>query len=73
VIPEQGRDERATFVQSAGRLAGMAGVLLGWLPDEFWAATPAELACVLQAMTGEGEATLCAAEVERLKAMFPDG
>ena len=30
------------------RLAGLAGALLGWRPDEFWRATPAELAAVLE-------------------------
>lgn len=35
------------FGPGAGRLAGMAGRWLGWRPDEFWRATPAELAAVL--------------------------
>ena len=37
------------FADGAGRLAGLAGWLLGWRPDEFWRATPAELASVLKA------------------------
>jgi hypothetical protein len=62
-----------TFGESAGRLAGLAGALLGWRPDEFWRATPAELACVLRAMMGqEGEAA-GAADLARLREMFPDG
>jgi tail assembly chaperone len=38
------------FAASAARLAGLAGALLGWRPDDFWRATPAELAAVLGAM-----------------------
>jgi hypothetical protein len=30
----------------------MAGALLGWRPDEFWSATPDELAAVLEALAG---------------------
>ena len=32
---------------AARRLAGVAAKLLGWRPDEFWAATPAELAVAI--------------------------
>lgn len=35
------------FGTSALRLSGLAARLLGWRPDEFWSATPAELAAVL--------------------------
>ena len=42
------------FAEGAGRLAGIAGWLLGWRPDEFWAATPAELALSLSPGAGEG-------------------
>ncbi len=61
------------FSESAARLAGLAGALLGWRPEEFWAATPAELAAVLAALTG-GEG-LCATPVDlaRLMEMYPDG
>ena len=31
----------------AARLAGLAARLLGWKPQEFWQATPAELAATL--------------------------
>ena len=41
------------FAEAAGRLAGIAGWLLGWRPDEFWRATPAELASVLRAARGQ--------------------
>lgn len=36
-----------SFGPGAARLAGLAGRLLGWRPDEFWRATPAELAAIL--------------------------
>jgi Phage tail assembly chaperone protein, TAC len=62
-----------TFCECAGRLAGMAGALLGWRPDEFWRATPAELIAVVRALApGAGEG-LAPGEFERLKEMFPDG
>ncbi len=61
-----------TFGESAGRLAGLAGALLGWRPDEFWRATPTELAGVLRAMAGDDGAAAGAADLARLKEMFPD-
>ena len=62
------------FSEAAGRLAGLAGALLGWRPDEFWRATPAELAAVLRALTGGGDAApVTGDELARLKEMFPDG
>ena len=36
-----------TFGEGAVQLAGLAGRLLGWRPEEFWRATPAELAAIL--------------------------
>lgn len=63
------------FSDSAGRLAGLAGALLGWRPEEFWRATPAELAAVLAAMApGEEEgAGMSPAELSELMERFPDG
>ena len=61
------------FSDAAGRLAGMAGALLGWRPDEFWRATPAELAAVLAALTGASAAPVTRAELARLEERFPDG
>jgi hypothetical protein len=60
------------FSEAAGRLAGMAGALLGWRPGEFWNATPAELAAVLGAMSGGGAAIASAADLARLKEIYPD-
>ena len=62
----------ARFSDSAERLAGVAGALLGWRPDEFWRATPAELGAVLEAMVGPGEAPASPADVARLMEQFPD-
>ncbi len=45
------------FGPGAQRLAGLAAQLLGWRPDDFWAATPAELAAILSpALPGAGQA-----------------
>jgi hypothetical protein len=61
------------FSENAGRLAGLAGALLGWRPEEFWRATPAELAGVVRAMIGGDDAKAAgAADLARLRAMFPD-
>jgi hypothetical protein len=54
------------------RLAGLAGALLGWRPDEFWRATPAELATVLKALTPDQQG-ISAEDLARLKEIFPDG
>ena len=61
------------FSEAAGRLAGLAGALLGWRPDEFWGATPAELAAVLGAMMPERGDAATAADLARLMERFPDG
>jgi len=62
------------FRDDAGRLAGLAGALLGWRPAEFWRATPAELAVILGAMTGAGYGPGADRDdLHRLKRMFPDG
>ena len=61
------------FSDSAGRLAGLAGALLGWRPDEFWTATPAELAAVLAALAPAAPAAASGEDLARLKEMYPDG
>jgi uncharacterized phage protein (TIGR02216 family) len=50
----------------------MAGALLGWRPDDFWKATPAELAAVLGALGSESGAA-APVDLEALMRMFPDG
>lgn len=61
------------FTTAAARLAGMAGAAFGWRPDEFWRATPGELAGLVRAITGETSAPPDAATLARLREAFPDG
>lgn len=63
-----------SFSTGAGRLAGVAAWLLGWRPDEFWRATPDELAGVMAAVRGEAGVVegVDGAELARLKELFPD-
>ena len=63
----------AEFAEAASRLAGAAALLFGWRPDEFWRATPAELAAVLAAMKDETAPAIGRAELERLMEAHPDG
>ena len=52
-------------------LSGLAARLLGWSPDEFWRATPAELAAAFgEPAPGDG---MLSDELERLREQFPDG
>ena len=62
------------FAEGAARLAGVAGWLLGWRPDEFWRATPAELGAVLRAARGENapDAGVDGADLRRLMQGMPD-
>ncbi len=64
-----------TFADAAARLAGAAGALLGWRPGEFWAATPAELGCVIRALSGDDASVAPpdSATIRRLMEAFPDG
>jgi uncharacterized phage protein (TIGR02216 family) len=62
----------ARFTNAAARLAGLAGALLGWRPDEFWRATPAELGAVLAVLAGPREAGVTRGELAGLMARFPD-
>lgn len=65
-----------SFSASAARLAGVSSVLLGWRPEEFWRATPEELATVFAALAETGaserEAPPDAGAMARLMARFPD-
>lgn len=53
------------FGPGALHLAGLAGRLLGWRPDEFWRATPAELAAIL-APAAESAAPLTRMDLSRM-------
>lgn len=61
------------FSEAAARLAGLAGALLGWRPDEFWNATPAELGAVIGALAGPAEEPVARADFKSLMERFPDG
>ena len=60
------------FVELAVRTAGQTTLLLGWLPDDFWNATPAELATILAALSPRGDAADGTTLTQLMKA-FPDG
>lgn len=61
------------FADSAARLAGSAGAMLGWAPCVFWAATPAELAGIFQALGPSAETPAPPERIALLKEQFPDG
>ena len=59
------------FGEHAALLFGVSARLLGWSPDQFWEATPAELAAAIgEPVPGDG---MMSDELERLKVQFPDG
>jgi uncharacterized phage protein (TIGR02216 family) len=60
------------FAESAAKLAGPTGLLLGWRPDDFWNATPAELATILAAASTEADA-VDGQMLNQLMEIFPDG
>lgn len=59
------------FGTSAARLSGASARLLGWKPDEFWSATPAELTIALSG-GAETSGGIQRDEMEALVARFPD-
>ena len=59
------------FGEAAARLCCAASMLLGWRPDEFWNATPAEMAMALQPPKGAAEGPDPTA-IEELRRRFPD-
>lgn len=61
------------FAQTAIRLAGLTAVLLGWRPDEFWAATPAELLVIIAALMPDTADRADHTLIAQLKEQFPDG
>ncbi len=62
-----------TFTEYALKLCGQSALLLGWRPADFWAATPAELACVLAAMAPQINAPPEADDIQKMMEQFPDG
>lgn len=63
------------FAPNAARLAGLAGAILGWHPAEFWVATPAELATIIDALGARNPQSdpPTASAIAQLMEMFPDG
>jgi hypothetical protein len=60
-----------TFGEAAARLSGAASLLLGWRADEFWNATPTELALALD----RGERAVGGPDLKTIQALqnrFPD-
>ena len=60
------------FANAALKLCGQCALLFGWRPHEFWDATPAELACVLAAYAPRDETLPNAADLQKLREMYPD-
>ncbi|MCW2364286.1 MULTISPECIES: phage tail assembly chaperone [Sphingobium] len=66
----------ACFAEVARTLAGQAGLLLGWRPDEFWRATPAELAdalAVLRDLAGPQVTPFDRSALAKMMERHPDG
>jgi uncharacterized phage protein (TIGR02216 family) len=60
-----------SFADTALHLAGQAAMLLGWRPDEFWQATPAELATTLAAFA-PADAAADHSLLEQMMEQYPD-
>lgn len=61
-----------TFADVAAQLAARTALILGWRPDDFWNATPAELLGILQAVAGGGDTPPSADALRELMMRFPD-
>jgi uncharacterized phage protein (TIGR02216 family) len=61
------------FAERASAIAGWAGAVLGWSPDQFWRCTPAELVAVLDTLTPRDAAPADAALLAAMTERFPDG
>jgi len=61
----------AAFGEAAARLNSAASMLLGWRPDDFWNATPAELALAL-APPGDAREPPDMTTIDALRRQFPD-
>lgn len=65
-------DER--FGPAALVLAGVTARALGWRPDDFWAATPADVAAALAAWRDEDDAAgVARTDLAAMMEQFPDG
>ncbi|WP_428678803.1 phage tail assembly chaperone [Sphingopyxis sp.] len=62
------------FGSAALVLAGVTARVLGWRPDDFWMATPADVAAVLAAWReGRGDGGLDRMGLAAMMEQFPDG
>lgn len=66
------------FRTSAARLAGLIPATIGWSPDQFWNATPAELAAILNTLStasraDQGAEPLDKTQLEKLKETLSHG
>lgn len=61
-----------SFAETAHRLAGQTAMLLGWRPDDYWNATPAELQAILNAMPRPDEDAVDGSMLSALMQQFPD-
>lgn len=67
------QDQAGSFTAQAIRLSGQMALLLGWTPQAFWDATPAELNAILAAVTPAVDRPPDAAIINKLREQFPDG
>jgi len=63
----------ACFSEAAARLAGTVPLLLGWPPDAFWTATPAELAAIFAPIPAGDPVPLSRGEFDALMERERDG
>jgi uncharacterized phage protein (TIGR02216 family) len=61
------------FAEAALRAAHLAAAALGWRPDEFWAATPAELVTALGLDAPPADSPVGAGVLAELMERYPDG
>lgn len=65
------QDER--LGSAALALAGVMARVGGWRPDEFWAATPADVRAVLAGWAAEDAPAFDRAALAAMMEAFPDG
>ena len=54
-------------------LSGQSALLLGWRPDDFWNATPAELGAIMRAFQAKIDTSAGGDVLKALMEQFPDG